>query len=69
VSATTLVSRRSREASILRAFARWGVAQRLWAANPMDQVAMIRKPKRLLRPFKRAERERLLELDLPLTSR
>jgi len=50
----------------LRAFARWGVAQRLWAPNPMDPVAMIRKPKRLPRPFKRAERERLLALELPL---
>lgn len=50
----------------LRAFARWGVAQRLWAANPMDQVPTIRKPKRLPRPFQRAERERLMALDLPL---
>jgi site-specific recombinase XerD len=50
----------------IRAFARWVVMRRLLAANPMDQVAMIRKPKRLPRPFKRAERERLMALDLPL---
>jgi site-specific recombinase XerD len=50
----------------LRAFARWAVSQRLLGANPMDQVAMIRKPKRLPRPFKKAERERLLALALPL---
>ena len=50
----------------LRAFARWGMSQRLWIRNPMDEVPMIRKPKRLPRPFKREERERLLALDLPL---
>ena len=50
----------------LRAFARWAVQRRLLAINPMEQVAMIRKPKRLPRPFKRAERERLMALDLPL---
>jgi site-specific recombinase XerD len=50
----------------VRAFARWGMSQRLWARNPMDEVAMIRKPKRLPRPFRRAERERLMALQLPL---
>lgn len=50
----------------LRAFARWAIQRRLLASNPMDQVAMIRKPKRLPRPFKRAERERLMALELPL---
>jgi len=50
----------------LRAFARWALQRRLLAGNPMDQVAMIRKPKRLPRPFKRAERERLMALELPL---
>jgi len=55
-----------RNQTSLRAFARWGVAERLWAVNPMDRVPMIRKPKRLPRPFKRAERERLMALELPL---
>jgi site-specific recombinase XerD len=50
----------------IRAFARWAVLQRLMAVNPMDQVPMIRKPKRLPRPFKRAERERIMALELPL---
>ncbi len=55
-----------RNQTSLRAFARWAVGQRILGPNPMDQVAMIRKPKRLPRPYKRAERERLLALDLPL---
>lgn len=45
-------------------FAKWGVKERLWTANPIDTLDTIRRPKHLPRPFSTAEADALLALDL-----
>ena len=54
-----------RKQSALSAFARWGVAKRIWLVSPMDELAKIPRPTHLPRPFSQEERDRLLALELP----
>jgi site-specific recombinase XerD len=46
-------------------FGRWGVKNKLWLVNPVEQIESIRRPKHLPRPFSGEEIERLRALRLP----
>jgi integrase/recombinase XerC len=54
-----------RKMAAVSEFGKWGVRNRLWAANPVTTMPRIKRPKTLPRPFTDAEVERLLQLDLP----
>jgi integrase/recombinase XerC len=62
--ATATVLRRR---AALSEFAAWGLRRRLWIDNPMLDAPRPRRPVRLPKPFTRAERTRLLALELPPT--
>jgi integrase/recombinase XerC len=53
----------------VKQFAAWGLDERLWPADPTRKIPEYRKPRRLPRPFKLADRAALLDLDLPLAER
>jgi site-specific recombinase XerD len=63
------IATRLRRKAALNEFAAWGMRRRLWTENPMLNAPRFRRPQRLPRPFSRAERQRLLALDLPPVDR
>jgi len=46
-------------------FGRWGVRNKLWPTNPVEQLETIRRPKHVPRPFAAEEISRLRALELP----
>ncbi len=46
-------------------FGRWGVKNKLWPVNPVEQIEPIRRPKHVPRPFSDDEIARLRGLRLP----
>jgi len=58
-----------RQRAALNRFAAWGVRNRTFIENPMREAPKLRLKKRLPRPLSRAERERVMALELPLRDR
>lgn len=58
------VSTLYRKHSALKEFARWGIRQRLWAANPMEDIQRPPKPQHLPRPFSPKEIRTIMRLEL-----
>jgi integrase/recombinase XerC len=59
----------SLDSTVLREFARWGARQRYWQRDDVDDIPRIDKPKTLPRPYRAAERDRLLALPLEAPDR
>jgi integrase/recombinase XerD len=54
-----------RKRAAVSEFGKWGVRQRYWDRNPVEDLPRIQRPKHLPRPFTRDEVDRLLALALP----
>lgn len=58
-----------RRRATLNEFARWGLRERYWAESPMTAAPMIKRPKRVPRPYQPEEFARIMALELGLEDR